>query len=178
MAAKHQIRTNRKNTQESTGSKHQKSRPLPDPDHGSRAFFPTSRFLHSTFRILNSTPRPCLPYPTCPFLRAFAARISALQVSSPLYKSPLYAQNKPNLQNPRNNATPFTTKDYKEKPPLPEQKKQTQSNPTVSPRSQSKTGFPRTRIHGFFLPNQLSLREIRVRASNCLVAHYNIVVLP
>ena len=37
-------------------------------------------------------------------------------------------QNKPNSQNPKTNATSFTTKIYRRKPPLPHSKKQTQTN--------------------------------------------------
>jgi hypothetical protein len=38
-------------------------------------------------------------------------------------------QNKPNFLKDKSNATSFTTKDYRRKPPLPDSKKQTQTNP-------------------------------------------------
>jgi len=38
-------------------------------------------------------------------------------------------KNKPNLKNPKNNPTPFTTKPYNKIPPRPHKKKQTQTNP-------------------------------------------------
>jgi len=52
-------------------------------------------------------------------------------------------QNKPNLQNPKTNATSFTAKDYRRKPPLPDSKKQTQTNPI--PALRQKTFAPRVR---------------------------------
>jgi len=53
----------------------------------------------------------------------------SLQLSSALYKSPPFAQNKPNSQNPKTNATLVTAKNYKQKPPHSHPKKQTQTNP-------------------------------------------------
>jgi len=39
------------------------------------------------------------------------------------------AQNKPNFQNHETTATSFAATDYRRKPPLPDSKKQTQTNP-------------------------------------------------
>jgi hypothetical protein len=42
-------------------------------------------------------------------------------------------QNKPNSRSDKSNATSFAAKGYKEKPPLGDSKKQTQSNPIPLP---------------------------------------------
>ena len=44
----------------------------------------------------------------------------------------LFAQNKPNPKNPKTNATLFAAKNYEERPPSTDLKKQTQSNPILS----------------------------------------------
>jgi hypothetical protein len=53
----------------------------------------------------------------------------ALQLSSALYKSAPFLQNEPNLPRDKTNATSFAAKVYENKPPLPQSKKRTQSNP-------------------------------------------------
>jgi len=78
-------------------------------------------------------------FPSCPCASGISVLVAKppstlverpLQLSRTLYKSPLFAQNKPNPQNPRINATAYTAKLYKKKPPHRTQKnkpKQTQS---------------------------------------------------
>jgi len=53
----------------------------------------------------------------------------ALHLSRALCKSTLFMQNKPNFLNAQMNLTSFITREYKNKPRLPAQEKQTQSNP-------------------------------------------------
>ena len=60
-------------------------------------------------------------------------------------------QNKPNLQNPRNNAKSSQEKTYDNIMLHPTQKKQSQSNP-ISPRRHTTSDIPHTKYEGYPLP--------------------------
>jgi hypothetical protein len=66
----------------------------------------------------NNTPEPGQNHQT-----------STIQACPPKAESSIIAQNKPNFQNPKTNTTLATARNYKQKPPPPHPKKQTQSNP-------------------------------------------------
>jgi len=93
-----------------------------------------SRRRHDDALTPNPTPRTQKSRSQVPARREHAAKAPSILPRLPRNHA-LIAQNKPNPQNPKTNLTPCPTKNYKQKTPQGDQKKQTQSNP-ISPRPQ------------------------------------------